>query len=142
MELAYAATVDSAQGVTVDRTVAWVGQGMGRTRLYSAATRGRQAPVYVTEAATPTEATERVRAAIHRDDLAATMQELLQATRTPSVTPSEDRSWPNSIQIVPVRGTSNQPPRPSPQPGHIRMIPVGGEPKMPPRPTPPPMVSS
>jgi hypothetical protein len=48
LELGRAATVDSAQGATVDRAVVLV-KSMGKTRLYSGATRGRQAPVYVVE---------------------------------------------------------------------------------------------
>ena len=76
LELAYAATVDSAQGVTVDRTIVSVA-GMGRTRLYSAATRGRQAPVYVTEASEPTSAKIILSNVLNHDDLAPTMQEIL-----------------------------------------------------------------
>lgn len=82
LELAYAATVDSAQGVTVDRAVVFLGPGMGHSRLYSAATRGRQAPVYVAETQPSTiparvQATEAVEAALLRDDIAPTMQEIL-----------------------------------------------------------------
>ena len=77
LELAYAATMDSSQGVTVDRVVVCVGPLLGRTGLYSAATRGRQAPAYVAEAATRSAAAQIVRTAIHRDDLAHTMQEHL-----------------------------------------------------------------
>lgn len=84
LELAYAATVDSAQGVTVDRTVLWVSPLLGQTRLYSAATRGRQAPVYVAEVdphrpvPTRVQAREAVEAAVLRNDLARTMHEILQ----------------------------------------------------------------
>ncbi len=47
VELAYASTLDSAQGMTVDRAI-FVGRaGLGRSQMYSATTRGRAAPIYV-----------------------------------------------------------------------------------------------
>ena len=47
VELGYAATLDSAQGMTVDRAI-FVGRaGLARNQMYSGATRGRAAPIYV-----------------------------------------------------------------------------------------------
>lgn len=46
LELAYAVTADSAQGITVDRAIV-VADGMGRSRLYSGATRGTEPPTYL-----------------------------------------------------------------------------------------------
>lgn len=46
LELAYAITADSAQGITVDKAIV-VADGMGRSRLYSGATRGTQSPTYL-----------------------------------------------------------------------------------------------
>ncbi len=66
VELAYASTADAAQGITVDRAILDV-SGMGRSLLYSAATRGRQAPVFAGD----------LESALHIDDVAATMTELL-----------------------------------------------------------------
>lgn len=48
LELGYASTLDSAQGITVNRAVVVVSEGMGNTGLYSATTRGRAAPIYLT----------------------------------------------------------------------------------------------
>ena len=47
VELGYASTLDSAQGMTVDRAI-FVGRaGLARNHMYSGATRGRAAPIYV-----------------------------------------------------------------------------------------------
>ncbi len=76
LELAYAITADSAQGVTVDQAVVVNAGSMGRTMLYSAATRGRQAPVYlVAEELGPADV--QLRMACRRDDIARTMREIL-----------------------------------------------------------------
>lgn len=76
-ELGYASTLDSAQGITVSRAIVVVGDGMGNTGLYSATTRGKNAPIYlcVTDPAndqkTPEEAAiERLKSAIETDDKA------------------------------------------------------------------------
>ncbi len=75
LELAYAATADSAQGVTVDRVIVDT-TGMGRSLLYSAATRGRQAPVLLVASA-PEEAAKALSAVLQQDDVAETMREIL-----------------------------------------------------------------
>lgn len=81
LELAYAATMDSAQGVTVDRAVVLVEPSLGHSGLYSAATRGRHAPVYIAEvdpySAIPAsvQAEEAVERALSYNDLAVTIQE-------------------------------------------------------------------
>ncbi|MDA8255045.1 MAG: relaxase domain-containing protein [Betaproteobacteria bacterium] len=76
LELAYAATADAAQGITVDRAVVDT-TGMGRSLLYSAATRSRQAPVLLV-AADPAESPEKALSAVLlRDDVVHTMRELL-----------------------------------------------------------------
>jgi hypothetical protein len=76
-ELGYASTLDSAQGITVSRAIVVVGDGMGNTGLYSATTRGKNAPIYlcVTDSdqnlKTPEEAAvERLKSAIETDDKA------------------------------------------------------------------------
>jgi ATP-dependent exoDNAse (exonuclease V) alpha subunit len=76
-ELGYASTLDSAQGITVSRAIVVVGDGMGNTGLYSATTRGKNAPIYlcVTDPdqnqKTPEEAAvERLKSAIETDDKA------------------------------------------------------------------------
>ncbi len=88
VELAYAATADAAQGVTVDRAILDV-SGMGKSLLYSAATRGRQAPVYAGDLET----------ALHRDDVTATMRELLGPEREALTRKTE------KIQEQPLRGS-------------------------------------
>lgn len=76
-ELGYASTLDSAQGITVSRAIVVVGDGMGNTGLYSATTRGKNAPIYlcVTDPdndpeKAKTAAVERLRGAITTDDKA------------------------------------------------------------------------
>jgi hypothetical protein len=76
LELAYAITADSAQGVTVDQAVVVDVGSMGRSTLYSAATRGRQPPVYLAaEELGPADV--QLRMACRRDDIARTMREIL-----------------------------------------------------------------
>lgn len=76
-ELGYASTLDSAQGITVNRAIVVVGDGMGNTGLYSATTRGRNAPIYLCVTDPDQEqkpaqeaAIERLRTAITTDDKA------------------------------------------------------------------------
>ena len=76
-ELAYAVTADSAQGVTVDRAIV-AADGVGRSLLYSAATRGRQAPVYVV---TASDADGALLGALGYNDVAQTMREIQQEHR-------------------------------------------------------------
>jgi hypothetical protein len=80
LELGRAATVDSAQGATVDRAIVLTGS-MGRSRLYSATTRGRQAPVFVaeTESWSQEEAVQVVTATLCRNDIVKTPRETLRA---------------------------------------------------------------
>lgn len=73
VELGYALTADAAQGVTVDRAVV-LADGMGRSKLYAAATRGRQAPVYYSSDEEPLAAVEE---AIRYDDIADTVYEIM-----------------------------------------------------------------
>lgn len=75
VELAYASTLDSAQGITVQRAVFVVSEGIGNTGLYSATTRGKQAPIYLvvtdSDAENPAEqARERLTKSIQTDDKA------------------------------------------------------------------------
>lgn len=75
VELAYASTLDSAQGITVQRAIFVVSEGIGNTGLYSATTRGKQAPVYMimtdSDAENPAEqARERLAKSITTDDKA------------------------------------------------------------------------
>ena len=74
LELGYAATADSAQGLTVDRALVFV-DGMGRSKLYSAATRGRLAPVYYSAEEDAGQALSR---ADGRDDIDPTLNGILQ----------------------------------------------------------------
>jgi hypothetical protein len=76
-ELGYASTLDSAQGITVNRAIVVVGDGMGNTGLYSATTRGRNAPIYLCltnpdqeQQPAQVAAVERLRTAITTDDKA------------------------------------------------------------------------
>ena len=76
-ELAYTSTVDSAQGITVRRAIVCVTEAMGRSALYSGATRGTEAPLYVmTGAASTAEAADRLTATLARDDIAASLREI------------------------------------------------------------------
>ncbi len=95
LELAYAGTVDSSQGVTVDRAVVLVGPALGQSGVYSATTRGRQAPIYVAEARTPEQAQSVIASAIRRDDLARTMAEHLQADE-----PERIPTWETARQLL------------------------------------------
>lgn len=75
LELGYASTLDSAQGITVNRAVVIVSEGMGNTGLYSATTRGREAPIYLTIVDSGLEdpsaaARERLAACIEKEDAA------------------------------------------------------------------------
>ena len=76
VELAYASTIDSVQGQTRDRVVVLVDEGLGNTQLYSGATRGKQAPIYLvkTEGTDPEEVLAQ---ALTHDDLVPTLQEML-----------------------------------------------------------------
>ena len=76
-ELDYAATLDAAQGLTVEQALPLVRPSMGRSQLYSGATRGRQAPEYfvVTENEDQPP-TEILRRTIQTDDLARTASEI------------------------------------------------------------------
>ncbi|GAA5266476.1 hypothetical protein ACOSOMT5_P2903 [Acidiphilium sp. MT5] len=73
VELAYAATIDSAQGITAERAIIRVDHSIGRSRLYSAATRGKAPPIYV---ATGGDAAEILAAAVYRDDIDRTASEV------------------------------------------------------------------
>jgi conjugative relaxase-like TrwC/TraI family protein len=100
VELAYAATVDSAQGITIDRPVLPLSTvGSDRQRVYSGATRGKEAPIYVmssgrAEAEKPEEAASRLRRSIDRDGLAHTAEEIARAAHEANhyVEPVEDES--------------------------------------------------
>ncbi|MCS7063456.1 MAG: hypothetical protein NZM04_05345 [Methylacidiphilales bacterium] len=50
VELGYACTADSAQGLIADQAIV-VCDGMDNERIYVAATRSRRAPIYVAESA-------------------------------------------------------------------------------------------
>ena len=77
VELAYTSTIDSAQGITVRRAIVCVTEAMGRSALYSGATRGTEAPLYVmTGAASTAEAADRLTATLARDDVAASLREI------------------------------------------------------------------
>ena len=77
VELDYAATLDSAQGITVTRALPVVRDGMGRSQLYSAATRGRQAPEYLAVGDDQNfDAAGALRRVIETNDLAKTAHEI------------------------------------------------------------------
>ena len=76
LELAYATTADSAQGLTVDQAVVLI-DGMGRSRLYSAATRGRQAPIYFATQNNTKGAKALLTEAISQDDTSKTLAEIV-----------------------------------------------------------------
>ena len=76
-ELAYTSTVDSAQGITVRRAIVCVTGAMGKSKVYSAATRGTEPPIYVmTGTASPAEAVDVLTATLARDDIAPTLREI------------------------------------------------------------------
>ena len=76
VELDYACTLDAAQGITCQQAIPVVRHGMGRSQLYSAATRGRDAPLYVC-VVEDDEAPEAVLArAAQTDDIARSVREI------------------------------------------------------------------
>lgn len=75
LELAYASTIDSAQGQTRDRVILVVDRSIGNTSLYSAATRGKQAPLYLVSTQA-TDHSEVLSGAICRDDVNLTLDEM------------------------------------------------------------------
>ena len=76
-ELAYTSTIDSAQGITVRQAIVCVTGAMGRSALYSGATRGTEAPIYVmTGTASMAEAEAALTSALARDDIAASLREI------------------------------------------------------------------
>lgn len=76
-ELAYASTIDSAQGITVRQAIVCVSGNMGRSALYAGATRGTEAPIYVmTNTTTMDEAAAALTATLARDDIAASLREI------------------------------------------------------------------
>ena len=76
-ELAYASTIDSAQGITVRQAIVCVTESMGRSALYSGSTRGTEAPIYVMMGATSMEeAAASLTATLARDDIAASLREI------------------------------------------------------------------
>jgi ATP-dependent exoDNAse (exonuclease V) alpha subunit len=94
LELAYAATIDLTQGMTVDRAIVKVSDSIGISRLYAGATRGRQPPIFVAEydrldpRPNTTKGLEAVQAAIERNDVDPTVQEML----------TEHREWEEAEQ--------------------------------------------
>jgi ATP-dependent exoDNAse (exonuclease V), alpha subunit - helicase superfamily I member len=74
LELDYAMTIDSAQGITVDKAICILREGMGRSYLYSAATRGRSGPDYlVVGSSNPAKTLAEI---VSTDDLALTAREI------------------------------------------------------------------
>lgn len=76
VELDYAATVDSAQGITVNKAICVLREGTGRSYLYSAATRGRQAPEYLISGAQGEQAHGALQRIVETDDTAKTAKEI------------------------------------------------------------------
>jgi DNA transposition AAA+ family ATPase len=76
IELAYCSTIDSVQGQTRDRVVVLVDAAIGNTLLYSGATRGRNAPIYLVK--TETDSPQEILAhAITNEDVTLTIAELI-----------------------------------------------------------------
>lgn len=76
-ELAYASTIDSAQGITIPQAIVCVTGAMGRSALYSGATRGTEAPIYLMIGATTMEeAAAALTATLARDDIATSLREI------------------------------------------------------------------
>ena len=76
-ELAYASTIDSAQGITIPQAIVCVTGAMGRSALYSGATRGTEAPIYLMIGATTMdEAAAGLTATLARDDIAQSLREI------------------------------------------------------------------
>ena len=74
LELDYAMTIDSAQGITVDKAICILRDGMGRSYLYSAATRGRSGPDYLVVGSKNPQKT--LAEIVETDDLALTAREI------------------------------------------------------------------
>lgn len=88
LELGYASTLDSAQGITVNRAVVVVSEGMGNTGLYSATTRGREAPIYLTIVDSGLEdpaaaARERLTTCIEKEDAAENVLNFVHEQKAP-----------------------------------------------------------
>ncbi len=86
VELAYAATIDAAQGVTADRAIVRVDASVGRSKIYAAATRGRKPPIFVTVGENGTQV---LASAIRRDDVQMTASEIVEAIEEANVGPTE-----------------------------------------------------
>ena len=75
VELDYASTLDSAQEITVQKALPVVRDGMGRRQLYSAATRGREAPEFLVVSDSD-DHSRILRNVVQTDDLAKTAHEI------------------------------------------------------------------
>jgi hypothetical protein len=81
VELAGASTIDSAQGLTVDQAIV-VAVGIGATGAYSAATRGKKPPIWITPDRSEEGAVATVELAISRWDVPLTVVEELSVAIT------------------------------------------------------------
>lgn len=111
VELDYAATLDSAQGRTVDRALVVCRDGLGLSGLYSAATRGRQSPVLLAvgeENADPSALLTRI---ITTRDEAPTVAE--HAERIRHAAAAQEEAWNNYGSEV---STAEPEPAPTPEP--------------------------
>jgi conjugative relaxase-like TrwC/TraI family protein len=84
VELAYAVTVDSAQGITIDQAILPLGpNGSDRQKMYSGATRGREAPLYIMACGKMglpiSHGADLLRDSINRDGLHKTAEEIARA---------------------------------------------------------------
>ena len=82
VELDYAATIDSAQGITLEgRAIVTVRAGQNVQALYSGATRGKLAPVYLVDAADIGAAVKTLGRVMKTDGLALTAREIVEQTK-------------------------------------------------------------
>jgi hypothetical protein len=86
VELAYAATIDAAQGVTAERAIVRVDASVGRSKIYAAATRGKKPPIFVTVGESGSEI---LASAIRRDDVQLTASEIAEAIDEAAAAPTE-----------------------------------------------------
>ncbi len=111
VELSYASTIDSAQGITVRQAIVCVTESMGKSALYSGSTRGTDAPIYVMMGATSMEeAAASLTATLARDDIAASLREI--GEKADFLRESQKGSEPAPAAITASQGAAKATPPP------------------------------
>ena len=103
LELDYAVTVDSGQGLTVQKAICILRPGTGRSYLYSAATRGRDAPEYlIAGTMDEDEAASVLGDIIDTNDTARTAHEIVEEIRAAQAPPPVTQQ-PAAVPLRPRR---------------------------------------